>query len=71
MDLLPIEIGLMNDLPVLNRPLWPNIEKAMKQFAAQEAKSYAAWLSHQVYAGRTAAKLWADYEKEVLDQVPK
>ena len=41
------------------------ITSAMKEYAEQEAKSYAAWLSNQVIAGRTMTKLWDDYQKEL------
>lgn len=42
------------------------IFKAMQEYAEQEAKAYANWLAHQVIAGRTAAKLWLDYQAEVV-----
>lgn len=41
------------------------IYEAMKQYAEQEAKFYASWLSNQVIAGRTSVKLWSDYQKEI------
>lgn len=41
------------------------IAEAMQIYADQEAKAYANWLSHQVIAGRTAEKLFADYKKEI------
>lgn len=38
--------------------------RAMEQYAEQEAKSYAAWLSNQVIHGRTMQQLWDDYKAE-------
>ena len=46
-----------------------NVYSAMKEFAAQEAKAYASWLSNQVIAGRTAHKLWLDYQAEFGEPV--
>ena len=43
----------------------PYIIEAMNIYAKQEAKAYANWLSNQVFAGRTAHKLWIDYELEL------
>lgn len=42
-----------------------NLLTAMNEYAAQEAKAYASWLSNQVIAGRTGHKLWLDYQKEI------
>lgn len=38
---------------------------AMEEYAEQEAKAYASWLSHTVIGGRTASKLWEDYKSEI------
>ena len=40
------------------------VYEAMKEYAAQEAKAYANWIANQVIAGRTAAKLWSDYQAQ-------
>lgn len=40
------------------------IFQAMQQYADQEAKVYANWLSNQVIAGRTFEKLWYDYKNQ-------
>jgi len=42
---------------------------AMDEYAEQEAKSYASWLSNQVIAGRTSTKLWDDYQEEIGEHV--
>lgn len=42
----------------------PFLTRAMKTYAAQEAKAYANWLTKQVIAGRTYDKLWNDYKNE-------
>lgn len=72
MDLTTKEVARNNDLPIdgLLLTLWPIIDAAMKQYAEQEARAYASWLSNQVHAGRTASRLWADYKAEALDQQP-
>jgi hypothetical protein len=70
MDRTTKEIGDKHGLPTYDPRAWHYIEAAMLEYAAQEAKSYASWLSNQVYAGRTSEKLWADYKAEVLDQQP-
>ena len=35
---------------------------AMEYYASKVAKDYAQWLAHEVIAGRTASKLWNDYQ---------
>lgn len=52
---------LQQEKPILHH----NILKAMEQYAEQEAKAYANWLSNQVVAGRTMTKLWNDYREQV------
>lgn len=42
-----------------------SILKNMDEYAEQEAKAYASWLSHTVIRGRTASKLWNDYKSEI------
>lgn len=42
-----------------------NLLTAMDEYAEQEAKAYASWLSHQVIRGRTALKIWADCKTEI------
>jgi len=49
----------------INGTLLIEIERVMEQYAQQEAKSYANWLSNQVIAGRTMTKLWNDYREQV------
>ena len=45
--------------------LQENVLLAMDEYAEQEAKAYASWLSNTVIQGRTASKLWADYQDEI------
>lgn len=42
-----------------------NLLTAMDEYAEQEAKAYASWLSNTGIRGRTASKLWADYKAEI------
>ena len=49
----------------INGTLLIEIERVMQQYAEQEAKAYANWLSNQVIAGRTMIKLWNDYREQV------
>ena len=42
-----------------------NLLTSMDEYAEQEAKAYASWLSNTVIQGRTASKLWADYKAEI------
>ena len=42
-----------------------NLLASMDEYAEQEAKAYASWLSNTVIQGRTASKLWADYKAEI------
>lgn len=42
-----------------------SVYSAMGEYAEQEAKAYANWLSNQVIAGRTATKLWSDYKDSI------
>lgn len=41
------------------------IDESMQKYADQEAKAYASWLSNQIIAGRTGAKLFMDYKAEL------
>lgn len=50
--------------------LQDNVLEAMEEYANQEAKAYASWLSNQVIRGRTAAKLWNDYKAEIGPIIP-
>jgi len=47
-----------------------SVYKAMDEYAEQEAKSYASWLSNTVIRGRTASKLWDDYKAEIGPIIP-
>ena len=49
----------------INGTLLIEIERVMDQYAQQEAKAYANWLSNQVIEGRTMTKLWNDYREQV------
>ena len=49
----------------INGTLLIELERIMNQYAEQEAKAYANWLSNQVIAGRTMTKLWNDYREQV------
>jgi len=49
----------------INGTMVIEIERVMQQYAEQEAKAYANWLSNQVIAGRTMTKLWNDYREQV------
>lgn len=65
MDLTKEEILEKHFRAHLKRITYPEqVYAAMDEYAAQEAKAYANWLSHQVIAGRTAAKLWMDYQAQ-------
>ena len=72
MDLTIKEVCAQHGLPAphIGWAYREQVEAAMKEYAAQEAKSYASWLSNQVLRGRTAHKLWLDYKAEGLDQQP-
>jgi hypothetical protein len=66
MDLTTEEIANKYGLAAV----WPAVDEALNEYAAQEAKSYQSWLNNQVLAGRTQHKLWLDYKAEILDQRP-
>ena len=66
MDLTNREILLRNGIN-LDQEIVSKILPAMDEYAAQEAKAYANWLSNQVIAGRTAFKLWNDYQAELTN----
>ncbi len=51
----------------INGSLLIDIERIMQVYADQEAKAYAHWLSNQVIAGRTSAKLWNDYKSQIVE----
>ena len=42
-----------------------DIFKAMDEYAEQEAKSFANWLSYQVTDGKTISKLWIEYRESI------
>lgn len=72
MDLSKKEIlkNMCAEMPFdLPKNIQPYIEEAMQIYADQEAKAYASWLSNQVIAGRTAHKLWLDYQAEFEELV--
>lgn len=42
-----------------------NLLVAMEEYAEQEAKSFALWLSNQEIGGRNISKLWVDFRAEI------
>lgn len=51
----------------INGSLLIEIEKVMQNYADQESKAFANWLSNTVIAGRTMDKLFKDYKTEIGD----
>lgn len=47
-----------------------NLLIAMEEYAEQEAKAFASWLSKQHVGRRNTSKLWADFRAEIGPIVP-
>jgi len=61
------EIFTLHHVTVTSQEEWAKMKAAALQYAAQEARAYAHWLGNQVVRGRTAQKLWSDYQHEILN----